>query len=74
MSCYFRHMKDVLEEVGIDVTNENKKKIDSIIHDLVEVEYKNCSPAWKAVKAHIKEDEKARNRFVKKLKKALESA
>ena len=74
MSCYFRHMKDVLEEVGINVTNENKKKIDSIIHDLVEVEYKNCSPAWKAVKLHIKEDEKDRSRFIKKLKKALNSA
>ena len=73
MSCYFRHMKDVLEEIGIDVTNENKKKIDRVIHDLVEVEYKNCSPAWKAVKEQIKNDEKARNRFIKKLKKALKN-
>ena len=73
MSCYFRHMKDVLEEIGIDVTNENKKEIDRIIHDLVEVEYKNCSPAWKAVKEQIKNDEKARNRFVKKLKKMLKN-
>ena len=26
MSCYFRHMKDVLEEAGIDVTPKNKKR------------------------------------------------
>jgi hypothetical protein len=71
MSCYFRHIKDILEEAGIEVTKDNKKKIDSIIHDLVEVEYKNCSPAWKAVKAHIKEDEKTRSRFIKKLNQAL---
>lgn len=25
MSCYFRHMKDVLKEAGIEVTRENKK-------------------------------------------------
>jgi hypothetical protein len=51
-------MKDVLEEIGIDVTNENKKEIDIIIHNLVEVEYKNCSPAYKAVKTQIKDNEK----------------
>jgi hypothetical protein len=42
MSCYFRHMKDVLDEAGIEVTKENKKDIDRIIHGLVDVEYKNC--------------------------------
>jgi hypothetical protein len=71
MSCYFRHMKDVLEEAGIEVTGENKKEVDRIIHEIVAVEYKNCSPTWKAVKAHIKGDEKARKEFVNKLKKGL---
>ena len=71
MSCYFRHMKDVLEEAGIEITKENKKEVDRIIHNLVEVEYKNCSPAWKAVKTHIKTDDKARTQFIKKLKAAL---
>ena len=71
MSCYFRHMKDVLEEAGIEVTKENKKDVDRIIHGLVDVEYKNCSPAWKAVKEHIRSDEKARERFIGRLKKEL---
>ncbi|MFC1823560.1 hypothetical protein ACFL9T_12690 [Thermodesulfobacteriota bacterium] len=73
MSCYFRHMKDVLEEAGVEVTKDNKKEIDRIIHRLVEVEYKNCSPTWKSVKEHIKGDEKTRNLFVKSLKKELQS-
>ena len=68
MSCYFRHMKDVLEEAGVEVTKENKKEIDSILHELVEVEYKNCSPAWKAIKEQIKGDPKTRSRFIEKLK------
>lgn len=71
MSCYFRHMKDVLEEAGIEVTKENKKDIDKIIHGLVDVEYKNCSPTWKAVKEKLNSDQKIREAFVKKLKTKL---
>ena len=47
MSCYFRHMKDVLDEAGIRVDKENKKDVDRIIHEIVGVEYKDCSPTWK---------------------------
>ena len=71
MSCYFRHMKDVLEEAGVEITKYNKKEIDKIIHGLVDVEYKNCSPTWKSVKEQIKIDPTARNNFIKKLKKKL---
>lgn len=74
MSCYFRHMKDVLAEAGIEVTKENKKKIDQAIHELVAVEYKNCSPTWKAVKTHIKNDEIARAQFIDKLKLTISSS
>lgn len=71
MSCYFRHMKDILDECGIEVTKDNKKEIDRILHGLVNVEYKNCSPAWKLIKEHIKTNENARNAFIKKLRKEL---
>lgn len=71
MSCYFRHIKDIIKEAGIEVTKENKKEIDRIIHDMVDVGYKNCSPAWMAIKDHIKSDDRARNTFIKKLKAEL---
>ena len=71
MSCYFRHMKDVLDEAGVEVTKENKKDIDRIIHGLVDEEYKNCSPTWKSVKEHIKSNSESRALFIKKLKKKL---
>jgi len=74
MSCYFRYMKDVLEEAGVEITPENKKDIDRIIHGLVDEEYKNCSPAWKAVKTHIKADAAARRKFIEKLKQQLNRA
>ena len=71
MSCYFRHMKEILEEAGVEVTKENKKDIDRIIHGLVDVEYKNCSPTWKAVKEQIKIDDKTKNHFIKMLNQEL---
>jgi len=71
MSCYFRHMKDVMEEAGIEITPENKKEIDRIIHELVEVEYKTCSPTWKGVKERIRGDEASRSHFVTRLKEKL---
>jgi hypothetical protein len=71
MSCYLRHMKDILEEAGIEVTKDNKKEIDQAIHGLVEVEYKDCSTTWKAVKEHINKDEEAKKKFIKGLKERL---
>ena len=71
MSCYFRHMKDVFEEAGIEITEDNKKDIDRTIHALVDVAYKNCPSTWKAVKEHIKKDEEARKNFIKTLKANL---
>lgn len=73
MSCYFRHMKDVLDEVGVTVTTENKKEIDRILHGIVDVDYKNCSPAWKKIKEMVKGNEAEREKFIGKLKKALGS-
>jgi ribosomal protein L17 len=68
MSCYLRHMKDILEEAGIEVTKDNKKEVDQAIHGLVEVEYKNCPSAWKTVKEQINKDEDARKKFIKNIK------
>jgi ATP-dependent Zn protease len=70
VTCYFRHnqMKEVFAKAGVEVTKENRKEIDRIIHSIVGVEYKNCSATWKMVKERLSEDEHA---FVEKLKSAL---
>ena len=64
-------MKDVLDEVGVEITPGNKKEIDRILHGIAGVEYKNCSPAWKKIKEMVKGDTADRNRFIEKLKLAL---
>lgn len=74
MSCYFRHMKDLLEEAGVNVTDKNKKDVDRVIHSLADVEYKDCSWTWKKIKEQIGKDPKERELFIQKLKEALRGA
>jgi len=67
LTCYFRHLQQVFKKAGIEVTSENKREIDRVIHSVVGVNYKNCPAAWKEVKKRIAEDEEG---FVSQLKKA----
>ena len=67
MTCYFRHLNEVFEKAGIEVTKRNRNEIDRIIHTIVGVNYKNCPAAWKEVKKRLAEDEEA---FVSNIKKA----
>ena len=71
MSCYFRHLKDILDEAGIEVTLSNKKQIDQAIHKIVAITYKDCPTAWQKLKREIIGDEQKRRDFVEKLKKAV---
>jgi hypothetical protein len=67
MTCYFRHLTQVFEKAGVEVTSANRQEIDRIIHDIVGVTYKNCPATWKQVKRRILEDE---TNFVAQLKDA----
>ena len=71
MSCYFRHLKDILSEAGIEVTPSNKKQIDRAIHDIVEVTYKDCPATWQKLKREIVTDKQKRRDFVEKLQNAI---
>ena len=66
MTCYFRHLEEIFKKSGIEVTRENRGKIDMIIHEIVGVQYKDCPNAWKEVKKRIVEDEEA---FISELKR-----
>lgn len=67
MTCYFRHLKEIFEKAGIQVTSENRKEIDKIIHSIVHVSYQDCPATWREVKKQITVDEES---FVSKLKEA----
>ena len=68
MTCYFRHLEAVFEKAGINVTKDNKREIDKVIHSIVGIEYKNCSATWKEVKKRLGEGEKS---FISTLREAL---
>jgi hypothetical protein len=57
MTCYFRHLQSVFKEAEIEVTEENKRDLDKIIHRIIHVKYRNCPTTWKEVKKLIAEDE-----------------
>jgi hypothetical protein len=53
MTCYFRHLGAVFTEAGITVTQENRKKVDQIIHGIVGTTYKDCPGTWREVKKRL---------------------
>jgi predicted Fe-Mo cluster-binding NifX family protein len=71
MSCYFRRMKDVLSEAGIEVTAANKKQVDQALHQIVGVTYKDCPAAWKALKQQMLADENKRQELIDNLSESI---
>ena len=70
MSCYLRHLNDVLAEAGIEVTPANKKDVDRALHEIAGVAYKDCPNAWRNLKSQMA-NEAGRAVVVKKLRKAM---
>jgi hypothetical protein len=73
LSCYFRHLKPLFEEVGIQITPENRKQMDQLIHKIVDVSYKDCPAAWKQIKLGTADPQK-KQEFIQKLKSAVQSS
>jgi hypothetical protein len=63
-------MIELFEELGVEVTKENKNDIDEIIHEMLSVDYKNCAATWKLVRKRLEEDGHG---FKKRLSDALVS-
>ncbi|MFH1484639.1 MAG: hypothetical protein ABIH46_01070 [Chloroflexota bacterium] len=70
MSCYLRHMTDVLSEAGIELTKENRQAVDQAIHCAVGVAYKDCPAAWREIKKHLTGGIANRRALVEELRKA----
>lgn len=67
LTCYFRHLRDVFKKAGIEVTKDNKREVDRLVHGIIGIEYKNCPATWKEVKKRLVENEEG---FVSKLRDA----
>lgn len=64
-------MQEVLKEAGIEVTPENKRNVDMAVHEIVNVEYKNCPPTWKEVKNRTRGSDSDRKAFIRELRRAM---
>jgi len=71
VSCYFRHMKDILDEAGIVVTPANRKQVDQAVHQAVGVAYKDCPTTWRKVRQDITGDENKRRALIEQIKAAV---
>ena len=56
MTCYFRHLTEIFEKAGIEVTKENRREIDRVIRNIVGVRYGSCIEVWKEIKKRITAD------------------
>ena len=71
MSCYFRHLRSVLEQAGVEVTPANRRQVDEAIHHIVSVTYKDCPTAWRRIKQDLLADERKRKDFIEELERAI---
>jgi hypothetical protein len=55
MSCYLKHLDDVVIAAGVNLTPENRKEVDRTIKELLGLDY--CPDVWKEVKKRLAADE-----------------
>ena len=70
MSCYFRHLKDVLGEAGIEVNSSTREDIDRAFHRIVGVTYKDCPTTWKRLNQGWTAEENKRRQLAQNLRNA----
>ena len=71
VSCYFRHLKDIFAEAGIEVNASNRKQIDQAIHQFAGVNYKDCPSTWRLLKQELITNEKKRQELIARVKAAV---
>jgi len=68
MGCW-RWFNTILKEAGIEVTDENRQKVDEVIHQYIgeQSSYGRCSADWRKARKEIQADEQMRNELVQRL-------
>ncbi|NIO36442.1 hypothetical protein GTO27_01930 [Candidatus Bathyarchaeota archaeon] len=68
MGCW-KWFNSVLEEAGIEVTEENRKRVDGVIHQYIgeQASYGRCSPNWRKARKQIQANEQMKQELTKRL-------
>jgi predicted Fe-Mo cluster-binding NifX family protein len=69
MGCW-KWFGSVLREAGVEVTDENREKVDEVIHRYIgeKSSYGRCSADWRKARKEINAGEEMRNELVEKLR------
>jgi hypothetical protein len=69
MGCW-KWFNGVLKEAGVEVTDENRERVDELIHEHIgeKSRYGRCSSDWRMARKEIQADEEMRNELVERLK------
>ena len=72
LTCW-KWFNRILKDAGMDVTEENRARIDQVIHDFIgeKARYEHCSPNWSKIGKKVSEDENERKRLIAKLQTSL---
>jgi predicted Fe-Mo cluster-binding NifX family protein len=72
MTCW-KWFDGVLKEAGVKVTDENKNKVDEVIHHYIgeQSSYGRCSADWRKARKEIQEDEEMKRELIEKLRVLL---
>jgi len=69
LGCW-KWFNNVLKDADVKVTDENKEKIDEVIHRYIgeQSSYGRCSADWRKARKEIEADKQMRSELVKRLK------
>lgn len=70
MTCFMRYLSDLFDELSIEETPENKRKMQKELRKIIGVESKKCWDIWKGVKPWLV-DSKKRGIMIEQLKKSF---
>lgn len=71
MSCYLRHIEDILNEAGIAITPANRRQIDQAVHRAAGITYKDCPATWKKIKEDVRNSPEKRRAFIRHIQGAM---
>lgn len=72
MTCW-KWFDGMLKEAGIKVTDENKDKVDKVIHRYIgeQSSYGRCSADWRKARKEIQDDEAMKKELIEQLQTAI---
>lgn len=58
MSCYLRHMGNIMEKAGVTPSNkEERRRVDRAVREIMQMPRAKCPEVWKAVKERLQQPE-----------------